>query len=78
MGNDHNTAALQCKLLLLDLLRDVRAYLVAESEYESYAEQVSADDHQCWHTHAVCPLFSKQICSSCGRHTSCAHPVPVW
>lgn len=40
LGNDHNTAALQCKLLLVDLLRDVRAYLVAESRYESYAEQV--------------------------------------
>jgi hypothetical protein len=42
MGNDHNTAALQCKLLLVDLLRDVRAYLLAQSPYESYAEQVRA------------------------------------
>jgi hypothetical protein len=40
MGNDHNTAALQCKLLLVDLLRDVRAYLLAHSPYESLAEQV--------------------------------------
>ncbi len=40
MGNDHNTAALQCKLLLIELLKDVRTYLVAESSYESYAEQV--------------------------------------
>lgn len=42
MGNDHNTAALQCKLLLVDLLRDVRTYLLAQSPYESYAEQVRA------------------------------------
>lgn len=40
MGNDHNTAALQCKLLLIDMLRDVRAYLLAQSPYESLAEQV--------------------------------------
>lgn len=43
LGNDHSTAALQCKLLLVDLLRDVRAYLVAESKYESYAEQVGTE-----------------------------------
>jgi hypothetical protein len=43
MGNDHNTAALQCKLLLLDMLRDVRAYLLAQSPYESLAEQVLGD-----------------------------------
>jgi hypothetical protein len=45
MGNDHNTAALQCKLLLIELLRDVRRYLVAESHYESYAEQVGLVQH---------------------------------
>lgn len=45
MGNDHNTAALQCKLLLVDLLRDVRTYLISESQYESYAEQVGACSH---------------------------------
>jgi hypothetical protein len=42
MGNDHNTAALQCKLLLMDMLRNVRAYLLAQSPYESLAEQVHA------------------------------------
>lgn len=41
MGSDHNTAALQCKLLLMDMLRDVRAYLLAQSPYESLAEQVT-------------------------------------
>lgn len=40
MGNDHSTAALQCKLLLMDLLQDVRAYLIADSQFESLAEQV--------------------------------------
>ncbi|WIA29367.1 hypothetical protein OEZ86_011872 [Tetradesmus obliquus] len=39
LGNDHSAAALHCKMLLMDLLRDVRKYLVAHSPYESYAEQ---------------------------------------
>lgn len=38
LGNDHTAAALHCKLLLVDLLRDVRSYLIADSPYESYAE----------------------------------------
>jgi hypothetical protein len=29
LGNDHSAAALHCKMLLMDLLRDVRKYLVA-------------------------------------------------
>lgn len=39
LGNDHNVAALHCKVLLMDLLKDVRAYLIADSPWESYAEQ---------------------------------------
>eukprot|EP00878_Enallax_costatus_P044770 GHUV01053507.1.p1 GENE.GHUV01053507.1~~GHUV01053507.1.p1 ORF type:complete len:322 (+),score=61.17 GHUV01053507.1:314-1279(+) len=39
LGNDHNVAAQHCKALLMDLLKDVRAYLVASSPWESYAEQ---------------------------------------
>lgn len=38
LGNDHTLAAMQCRHLLLKLLRDVRSYLVAPSVYESYAE----------------------------------------
>lgn len=55
MGNDHSTAALQCKLLLMDMLQDVRAYLITGNAYESYAERVSSAGlssrllaQQCW------------------------------
>lgn len=68
MGNDHNTAALQCKLLMIELLRDVRAYLVADSVYESCAEQVSgrhangSNLQQCCHARSCrpCALFAEQ------------------
>lgn len=64
MGNDHNTAALQCKLLLVDLLRDVRTYLVANSPFESYAEQVLGHTQAEQSTHAWLCLSSSTTWSS--------------
>jgi hypothetical protein len=38
MGNDHSKSAMQCRHLLLELLKYVQKYLTAPSSYESYAE----------------------------------------
>ncbi|KAF8073048.1 CAND8 [Scenedesmus sp. PABB004] len=46
LGNDRTAAALGCKALLNDLLRDVRSYLTAVTPWESRAEQrLSARHH---------------------------------
>jgi hypothetical protein len=39
LGNDFSTSAVHCKLVLMDLLRDIKAYLVADSPFESLAER---------------------------------------
>jgi hypothetical protein len=44
LGNDHSAAALHCKMLLMDLLRDVRKYLVA---HRSVAGMRSSSAVQC-------------------------------
>jgi hypothetical protein len=72
MGNDHNTAALQCKLLIVDLLRDVSAYLLAHSPYESLAEQVCNSRPT---THSINRMEVRQLL---GLHMAMLTYCPSW